>query len=89
MTNTHCKICLFADKTSESECCEFGIIDDIKNIKTLEIIDDYWYIKNYRCFYGFSKELYESHKDDFINIDIKEHIVNQAKISYYLRSHSF
>jgi len=84
MTNTHCKICLFADKASESECCEFGIIDDIKTIKNLEVIDDYWYIKNYRCFYGFSKALYESHKNDFVNIDIKNHIVDQAKISYYL-----
>lgn len=84
MTNTHCKICLFADKASEKNCCEFDIISDIKNIKTLDIIDDYWYIKNYRCLYGFSKQLYDKEKSSFDNIDIKNHIINKAKIAYYL-----
>lgn len=84
MTNTHCKICMFADKASEESCCEFDIISDIKNVKNMEVIDDYWYIKNYKCFYGFSKQLYESEKSNLSDIDIKSYIIDKANILYYL-----
>jgi hypothetical protein len=50
----------------------------------MEVIDDYWYIKNYRCFYGFSKQLYESEKSKLSDVDIKNYIIDKANILYYL-----
>lgn len=84
MANTHCKLCLYANQANSENACEFDIISLIKNIKEVTVRDEYNYIKNYRCLYGFSKDKYESEKSDLDAINLKQHIIEEAKISYYL-----
>jgi hypothetical protein len=84
MANTHCKLCLYAKEASSDEPCEFNIISYIKDIKEITTLDNYFYIKNYRCLYGFSKDKYINEKDNLDSMDLKQHIIQEAKISYYL-----
>jgi hypothetical protein len=84
MANTHCKLCLYAKEVTSDEPCEFNIISYIKDIKEISTLDDYFYIKNYKCSYGFSKDKYLNEKNELDSIDLKQHIIQEAKISYYL-----
>lgn len=84
MANTHCKNCMFSREADSSSPCEFNLIDIIKNKKELSIIDNFFYIKDYKCAYGFSENIYQTHPELQKNVNIKDYVLDQAKISYYL-----
>lgn len=84
MANTHCKSCMFSKEANATSPCEFNIIDIIKDNKELSVIDNFFYIKNYRCSYGLSENIYTSYPELQKEQDIKEFVVHQAKLSYYL-----
>lgn len=84
--NTSCKNCIFAHEASSDSPCDFNIISNIKEDKTITIQDNFFHIENYLCKYGLSKNTYEQYKDEFNknNIDIKDHVKQNAYIKYYL-----
>lgn len=85
MSNTHCKICLFANSTESETPCEYNIISEIKDYKEISILDNYFYVKNYKCLYGFSKELYNEQKENLGGLDkIKDTIIARSLLPYYL-----
>jgi len=84
MTSTHCKNCIFSHEASTSNPCEFNLIEIIKNDHDLSIVDNFYYIKDYKCCYGFSKNVYSANQELVTNIDIKNWIISKAKLSYYL-----
>lgn len=84
MSNTHCKNCMFSQSTESTDPCDFGIIDIIKGHKELSVIDNYFYIKDYKCSYGFSENIYNDNPELQKTNDIKTFILDKAKISYYL-----
>lgn len=83
MTNTNCKLCLFSDDIHSDAECKFEIIDRIRDIKKIDHIDNYNYIHDYRCSYGFSKETYINN-EALHEIDIVEVVRNKSTIIYYL-----
>ena len=84
MANTHCKNCMFSMEADSSTPCEFNLIDVIKNKKELSVVDSFFYIKDYRCSYGFSENIYQTHPQLQKDVNIKDYVLEKAKISYYL-----
>lgn len=84
MANTHCKNCMFSNEANNSSPCEFNLIDLIKEHKELSIVDNYFYIKNYKCAYGFSENIYIDNPELQKIPDLKTFILNKATIKYYL-----
>lgn len=84
MSNTSCGLCYFADKAGSNNPCKMHIINQIMDIKDVEVRDQYYYIKNYTCMYGFSKKQYEKHKEMLSDIDIENFIRKKSLIKYYL-----
>lgn len=86
MKDTKCKGCMFSSPSEEGydSCCEFGIPNKIKNIKTIEHEDNYLVIRNYLCRYGFSKKTYEANQQQIKDIDLKQTIIDRLKLRYYL-----
>lgn len=84
MANTHCKNCMFSKTADSTQPCEFDIIDIIKDSKELSVVDNYFYIKNYKCHYGFSEKVYESNPELQKIGDLKSFIVEKTKLVYYL-----
>lgn len=83
MANTYCKGCAFAHENSPIDSsCDFDILYHIKNIKDIDIKNNYYYINNYKCKYAFSKETLVKNQLD-IN-DIKSLLINKAHLQYYL-----
>jgi hypothetical protein len=82
--NTKCETCLFADTYDSPKPCEHDIISHIKTIKTLEVVDDYYVIQDYSCKMGFSKKAFESNSDKYSLDAIKQEILKNACIKYYL-----
>jgi hypothetical protein len=90
MGNTYCKGCVFSSPTdaltydySENSHCKFDIPKYIKNIKTITVKDQYYYIENYICKYAFSENVLQQNA----NLDAKEIeniIIEKAKLKYYL-----
>lgn len=85
LLHTNCAKCYFADKVNSTIPCKFYIPDAIKHIKTIDTIDDFFYIHDYTCKYGVSRDAVENkitqqHKD----INITEYAKNQAGIKYVL-----
>jgi hypothetical protein len=82
--STNCAKCVFAKQADNKEPCEFGIITGIKELKNTEIKDNYYYINDYVCKYGFSKDKILNINNDFPEIDIKEYIKYKNYVKYYL-----
>jgi hypothetical protein len=84
MANTHCKNCMFSNEANSTSPCEFNLIDLVKDNKELSVVDNFFYIKNYKCAYGFSENIY-TENPELQNIpDIKTFIIDKAKLKYYL-----
>lgn len=84
MANTHCKNCMFSKEAKTTDPCDFGIIEIIKNSKELSIIDNYFYIKNYRCAYGLSENIYNQYPELQKTDNIQNFVADRAKLKYYL-----
>jgi hypothetical protein len=82
--NTNCSKCLFANKASSDNPCEHGMIDHLKGIKRMKIVDDFYVIEEYACKMGFSKEVYEANKDSVTIEEIKREVVARSYVKYYL-----
>lgn len=83
MKSTDCSKCIFAQTADSSSPCSFYIIDAIKDKKSLDIKNSYYYINNYICRYGFPKTKIEE-LQQFENLDIKEYAKYNAYINYYM-----
>lgn len=87
MINTKCKECMFAysaEEKSDGPICSKNIIEQIKNSKNVIQEDGFNIIENYACRYGFSKEIYEQHKDKWEPQDFENRMIENSKIRYYL-----
>lgn len=87
MNNTNCETCLFAHPYNDdySACCEFKIPKLVKDSKEIELSESkYLRIKNYLCKYGFSQQIYDLNKDDLLDINIKDQVINRLILKYYL-----
>lgn len=84
MKNTLCESCLFADHASSQSPCEHDVIKHIKDSKTLKTVNDFYVIENYMCKMGFSKRAFDSNAEQFSVEDIKQEILKNACIKYYL-----
>lgn len=82
--STSCEKCIFSNPVNSDKCCEFSIIDTIKDTKKIDIKNDYYYINNYVCRYGFSKNNKEKLLSDFPDINLIEYSKYNAYIKYYL-----
>ena len=82
--NTSCKICYFSNTADSDKPCEFDIIKNIKDDKKLSIQDGFYIINDYRCRYGFSRQQYEKNEGIFKEINLKEYILENIPVSYYL-----
>jgi len=83
-TNTSCKSCCFSKTANNIDNCKFGIIDKIKDTKKIEIKDNYNYVYDYSCKYGFSSKYLEQNSDLFKDINLEEYIKQKQLLSYYL-----
>ena len=84
MANTHCKSCMFSKETNSDNPCDFGLIEIIKDHKEISVVDNFFYIKDYKCNYGFSEHIYTTNPELQKEIDIKNFILDKAKLQYYL-----
>jgi len=84
MANTHCKNCMFSNEANSVSPCEFHLIDLVKDHKELSVVDNFFYIKNYKCAYGFSESIYTENPELQKIPDLKTFIVEKAKLRYYL-----
>lgn len=84
MANTHCKNCMFSKEANTSTPCEFNLIEVLENKKELSIVDNFFYIKDYKCAYGFSENIYETYPQLQKDVNIKDFVLEKAKILYYL-----
>jgi hypothetical protein len=81
--NTSCEKCYFAHPASSEKPCDFYIPDVVQDTKKLEIINDFYYIHQYRCKYGVSKETAEGQLKNF-DVDIHEYAKHQVVPKYVL-----
>lgn len=87
MINTKCSECMFGNivnNNNPSTGCSKQIIDKITHLKKIVQEDGYNKIEEYACRYGFSKKIYEEHKDKFINGVLEDMIKNNSHVRYYL-----
>lgn len=86
MKNTNCEKCIFSDYIDSSDPCVMGIIDQIKDSKSLITNDQKFYsIVNYLCPYAFSMKIYDENKEEIGSIDnLKRSLYLRNQISYYL-----
>ena len=83
--NTNCERCIFSDFASSSDPCKMNIIDQIKDIYNIEIKNKYFYIKDYRCKYGFDIDIYKEYKDKIGSLqDLENHLKQNNYIKYLL-----
>jgi len=84
MISTNCKDCIFANPVSSGNPCTMDLINTIKTFKTIEVKNDYNYIYDYQCKYGFSKAQYLENKTDLDKTDIVNTLKQKNLIQYYL-----
>lgn len=88
MVNTNCSQCMFANQVVDDikvAGCQRDIINKIIDHKNITIdSNNYNTIHNYACRFGFSKDIYEKHKEEFDKIDLLSKIDNNAKLPIYL-----
>jgi hypothetical protein len=86
MRNTNCEKCIFADYHDSDEPCSVGIIEEIKDSKSLIVNDQKFYsISNYSCPLAFSLNVYEKYKEEIGSIDdLKKHLYLKSQPTYYM-----
>lgn len=84
IVNTRCERCIFSNPVSSGNPCENKIIEYIKETKKLKVINDFYSIEQYSCKMGFSRDIYEKNKQEASLSEIKQKIVEEACIKYYL-----
>lgn len=84
--NTACEKCIFSAKVESDKPCEFNIIDEIILSKShaLEEQNSFYYIKNYNCKYGFSKEKLKDFQNISNDIDIRDYVIEKNYIDYFM-----
>jgi hypothetical protein len=83
--NTSCETCCFAKTSDDNNHCLFNIINSIKDLKKIDIVDKYYYIHDYQCKYGFSKKIFDQNKDVLSDTSkLIDHIKIKNLIKYYL-----
>lgn len=82
--STSCEKCIFSKPINSDKCCEFSIIESIKDIKNIDIKNNYYYINNYVCRYGFPKSNEEKLLSDFPGTNLADYAKYNAYIKYYL-----
>lgn len=83
--NTSCEKCLFSDYENSEEPCKMGVIDIIKDKYQIDIKNNYNYILDYGCRYGFSLEVYQKNKETIGSIvDLETNIKTFNYIKYIL-----
>lgn len=81
--NTSCENCYFASEAESEKPCTFFIPDAIQETKKIEVKNSYYYLNDYQCRYGVSKETYNNKIKD-MDIDIIEYAKAQAIPRYIL-----
>jgi len=75
---------MFSKEANTTTPCEFNLIEVLDNKKELSIVDNFFYIKDYKCAYGFSDNIYNTYPQLQKDVDIKNFVLEKAKILYYL-----
>lgn len=83
MLHTSCSRCYFSNIVDSEQPCAFHIPEAIKDIKKIDIIENFYYIHEYTCKYGVSKEAVNNKIKEH-NIDILEYAKHQAALKYTL-----
>jgi len=85
-TITKCDKCIFADYHDSDEPCALGIIEKIKNIKTIEKTENnFAKILHYKCPFAFSAEIYQQNIKTIGTVDdLKQYLFNRTVIDYYM-----
>lgn len=81
--NTSCEKCYFAHPIDSDKPCDFYIPDVVRESKQLENINGFYYIHNYRCKYGVSKEAAEGQLKSF-DVDLYDYAKHQVVPKYVL-----
>jgi hypothetical protein len=82
---TKCESCIFSSPVSGGDpTCKFNIIDYIKDIKNININQDFYYIDDYVCRFAFGKDTYENNKEELKTIDLVQVLLDRSSIKYYL-----
>jgi hypothetical protein len=84
MPNTHCKDCVFSNVASDANACKFDIPQMVIDNHNILVKDNYNYIENYKCFYGFSRKILEENKESLSLESIENMVLTRSKIRYYL-----
>ena len=86
MKNTYCVNCLFSQPVGSSgPVCELGIIDKIKDSKSISIDENNYYtVNDYLCRFGFSKKTYNSNAEAMKDLDLKAELEKRRQLRYYL-----
>jgi hypothetical protein len=86
MKNTNCEKCIFSDYFDSSEPCAVGIIEQIKDTKSLLTNDQNFYsVVNYLCPFAFSMDVYEKYKEEIGSIDeLKKQLYLKSNPAYYM-----
>lgn len=83
--STDCSKCYFSsDVNSDQDSCKFKITESIKDKKDITVKNNYYYINNYVCKYGFAKDKMDDFVKDFPDVDLIEYIKDKNYIKYYL-----
>lgn len=83
--STKCNKCIFADYSDSEHPCALSIIDQIKDTKVIEKIDNFNKILNYRCAFAFDQDVYKNNVEQIGTIDnLKRQLYSRAKIDYYM-----
>ena len=86
MKNTNCEKCIFSDYFDSDEPCSVGVIEKIKDAKSLVPNEQKFYsIINYLCPFAFSVDVYEKHKEEIGSIeDLKKQLYLKSQPTYYM-----
>jgi len=86
MKNTNCEKCIFSDYFDSEEPCAVGVIEQIKDTKSLVTNDQKFYsISNYLCPFAFSAEVYKKHQKEIGSIDdLKKYLYLKSQPTYYM-----
>lgn len=84
MNNTACEKCYFSNTVDSDHPCKFNIIEQIKDTKEITVKNNFYYINEYSCRYGISKDTINEHQKVLKDINIEEYIISKNTIKYYL-----
>jgi hypothetical protein len=85
-TITNCEKCIFADYSDSPEPCAMGIIDRVKELKTINVGGtNFNKINQYRCAFAFSADVYKNNLSETVSVEsLKEQLYIRAAVDYYM-----